>query len=351
MAFAVHDVTAQSVERARLEPMPQAAAAAATTRTERDLDGPLRIGLLLPMGDPLLARAARAVREGVRSGVRARSERIELVECIYGGEARVEGAYQLCVEQNVAWVIGPLGRNDVAALVAARPRQARPTLLLSPLATIPPAGFVTLAPDLESEAEAIARRVQQDGCRSPLLLEAGGAIAARVAATVNVWWQGSSALPLRSSSVPARRDLQRVVEQWRLQGVDCLIFAGSHQVLSELRPYLRGMAIYVTTATYDAELDRIVDWTGIRIADAPLVIDTRSGEWDAFVPPAGTAPPVMRLHALGVDAARLVLAADGMVLPQSFQGAIGHLDLRDRQYRRTPALGEFRERTLVPLAP
>jgi hypothetical protein len=38
-------------------------------------------------------------------------------------------------------------------------------------------------------------------------------------------------------------------------------------------------------------------------------------------------------------------------LPTAFDGAIGRLTLRDSQYRRTPMVGEFRERSLVRIGP
>ena len=62
-------------------------------------------------------------------------------------------------------------------------------------------------------------------------------------------------------------------------------------------------------------------------------------------------PTLARLYALGLDAARLTLAAGREALPASFDGAIGRLTLTDAQYRRTPMVGEFRERSLVRIGP
>ena len=83
----------------------------------------------------------------------------------------------------------------------------------------------------------------------------------------------------------------------------------------------------------------------------PFVVDSESAQWERYTPADIASPTLLRLHALGVDAARLVLAASGTDAPDRLEGAIGRLELRDRQYRRTPAVGEFRERRLVRLGP
>lgn len=311
----------------------------------------VRIGVLLPMDDPLLGRAAQAVRQGIQQALRVADGAVEWVDCAYGGRLGVAAAYDKCAESDVRWIIGPLGRSDVATLLAASPERPRPTLLLSPLGAPPPKPFLTLSPDLESEAETIAQRAIADGCRGTLLLEASGPIATRVAVAVAAWWREASAQPLRSVAVPPRAQWQRSASEWRAEGVDCVIFAGGARTLSELRPFLRGMAVYVTTASYEVELERVVDWTGVRIADAPFVVDSESREWERYTPADVASPTLLRLHALGVDAARLALAAGGADAPERLEGAIGRLELRDRQYRRTPAVGEFRERRLVRLGP
>lgn len=311
----------------------------------------VRIGILLPTEDRLLGRAAQAVRQGIERALRVEDGRAELVDCAYGGAVSVLSAYGRCIEAQVQWIIGPLGRAEVATLLAKPLERVRPTLMLSPLGAPPPKPFFTVAPDLESEAETIAERVLQDGCRGTLLLEGAGPMATRIAVAVTAWWREASAQPLRTLTIPPRSQWQRRAAEWRAEGIDCIIFAGSAQTLSELRPFLRGMALYVTTASYENALDRVADWTGVRIADAPFVLEAESPHWERYAAEDVTSPTLLRLRALGVDAARLVLAAEGEQLPLRFEGAIGRLELRERQYRRTPAIGEFRERRLVRLGP
>ncbi len=348
-AFALTSTSAVS-EAALPEPssrrsdgLPSAAAGASSAG--------MRIGVLLPIEDALLGRAAQAVRQGIQQALRVAEGAVEWVDCTYGGRLSVSAAYDGCSDHGVDWIIGPLGRADVATLMAAPPARARPTLLLAPLGAPPPKPFLTVSPDLESEAETIAQRAITDGCRGTLLLEGSGPIATRVAVAVAAWWRDASAQPLRSVAVPPRAQWQRSAAEWRADGVDCVIFAGSARTLSELRPFLRGIAIYITTASYEVELERVVDWTGVRIADAPLVVDSDSAQWERYTPADVASPTLLRLHALGVDAARLALAARGADAPDRLEGAIGRLELRDRQYRRTPAVGEFRERRLVRLGP
>ncbi|MFN3629878.1 MAG: penicillin-binding protein activator [Casimicrobiaceae bacterium] len=334
-----------------LAAQPTRSDAPVASSADRSSSAVARIGILLPVDDPLLGRAAQAVRQGIRQALRAVDSTVEWVDCTYGGRLSVGAAYDKCLESEVGWIIGPLGRADVATLMAAPPARARPTLLLAPLAAPPPEPFLTLSPDLESEAETIAQRAVTDGCRGTMLLEAGGSMATRVAVAVAAWWREASAPPLRSAILPPRGQWQRSASEWRRAGVDCVIFAGSARTLSELRPFLRGITVYVTTASYEVELERMVDWTGVRIADAPLVVDNGGGQWERYAPASLASPTLLRLHALGVDAARLLLAAGDAGPPDRLEGAIGRLELRDRQYRRTPAVGVFRERRLVRLSP
>lgn len=328
---------------------------------------PLRVVLLLPLDQPLLKRAASVVRDGAAAVFATRKGEISVSECAYAADA-VIAAYERCVDKETHWVIGPLSRADVATLAAAKPAVARPTLMLSPLGATPPVPMAVLAPDLESEAEAIAQQAGEDACRKPLVVEATGAIAARVAAAYGDSWRARNAIPLRQATLGARERWRRTADSWRQDGVDCVFFAGGGATLQELRPYLRNMVIYVTSASFESTLERTMDWTGVRIADAPWLVDPDRAEYASYAAGATSvgaaaasgggsegadtlSPTLARLYALGVDAARLTLAAGRDSLPAYFDGAIGQLKLREAQYRRTPAVGEFRERSLVRISP
>ncbi len=310
----------------------------------------LRVVVLLPLENAQLRRAASVVRDGVGAVFAPRKTEINVVECAYGVDAVVQ-AYVRCVTADTDWVIGPLGRTDVTALALAKLQSPKPTLMLSPLGTVPPQPLTVLATDLESEAEAIAQQASDDACRKPVLAEAAGAMASRVSVAITAYWRERSVMPLPTISLPSRDGWRRAAEKWRNDNVDCVLFAGGGAVLTELRPYLRGMAVYVTSASFETALDRTVDWTGIRIADSPWLVDAERAEFVPYAPSAALSPTLSRLYALGIDAARLVVAAGRDPLPVSYDGAIGQLTLKDGQYRRQPVIGEFRERALVKVGP
>jgi len=316
----------------------------------------LNVLLLLPLDNTMLRRAAVSVREGANAAFATRKSEVSVRECSYGGADGATGvvaAYTRCVDDKVDWVVGPLGRSDVTTLALATLPVLRPTLLLSPLGTRPPPSMAVLAPDLEAEGEAIAQQAVEDACRYPVLIEASGALANRVSISILGFWRDRGiATPLAQKALGSRESWRRSADGWRRDNVDCVLFAGGGSALAELRPYLRGMAIYVTSASYESALERTADWTGVRIADAPWVID---GERAEFAPYAVQgelpSPTLARLYALGLDAARLVITAGRDNLPASFDGAIGQLTLKDAQYRRQPMIGEFRERSLVKVGP
>ncbi len=325
--------------------LPRTLAQAPTSRPKA-----LRVVVLLPLDSAQLRRAANVVRDGIGAVFATRKLDVEVIECAYGADGVVQ-AYMRCVTPDTDWVLGPLGRSDVTALALAKLQSPKPTLMLSPLGTVPPQPMAVLAPDLESEAEAVAQQASDDACRKPVLVEAGGAISQRVSVAITTYWQDRSVTPLPIISLPNRDSWRRTTEKWRSDNVDCVLFTGNAGVLTELRPYLRGIAVYVTSASFDSPLDRTMDWTGIRIADAPWIVDAERGEFAQYMPATALSPTLGRLYALGVDAARLVIAAGRDSLPVAFEGAIGQLTLKDAQYRRQPVIGEFRERTLVKVGP
>ena len=311
---------------------------------------PLRVVVLLPLDNAQLRRAASVVRDGIGAVFATRKAEINVVECAYGVDGVVQ-AYLRCVAPDTDWVIGPLGRADVTALALAKLQSPKPTLMLSPLGTVPPQPLAVLSPDLESEAEAIAQQAADDACRKPVLAEAAGSMSSRLSVAITTYWRERSVTPLPTISLPNREGWRRAAERWRNENVDCVLFTGGGAVLTELRPYLRSMAVYVTSASFETALDRTVDWTGIRIADSPWLVDAERAEFLQYTPSAALSPTLSRLYALGLDAARLVIAAGRDPLPVSFEGAIGQLTLKDAQYRRQPVIGEFRERALVKVGP
>ena len=335
-------------------PIPQPALITQPTRTVAQAtaaqSNALRIVVLLPLESALLKRAAVSVREGASAVFATRKAEVSVRECSYSGDG-VVAAYSRCVDDQVDWVIGPLGRSDVTTLALAKVPSLRPTLMLSPLGTVPPAPMAVLAPDLESEGEAIAQQAVEDACRNPVLVEASGAMASRVSISIMSYWRGRIATPLPQTALGSRETWRRLTDGWRRDNVDCVLFAGGGSALSELRPFLRNMAVYVTSASYESALERTSDWTGVRIADAPWLVDADRAEFAAYVAPEASSPTLARLYALGVDAARLVIAAGRDALPPTFDGAIGQLTLKDAQYRRQPMVGEFRERSLVKVGP
>jgi outer membrane PBP1 activator LpoA protein len=251
--------------------------------------------LLLPLEQPMLRRAAAAVRDGVQAVYRSARGRITLRECGYGNDG-VVAAYRRCVDERVDIAIGPLGRSDVSALLDAKLPVLRPTLLLSPTGRNPPEPFIVLAPDLESEADAIARQSLNDACRKPVLVEASGAIANRIATAITTFFRVEGpATQLSQFELGARDRWQRVTDGWRRDGVDCVLFAGGSATLFEFKPYLRNMAVYITSASYEAELDRTVDWSGVRIADSPLLLDPTRAEFASLPVPENLSPTLARL--------------------------------------------------------
>lgn len=152
----------------------------AGNRPPADHDGyrpPMQLGVLLPLSGNL-ATAAAPVRDGLLAGYYGeRRNRPELV--FYDTAGGAGAAYERAVAEGADYVLGPLGQDEVAALLARPDRLQVPVLALNRAGEGAPAGSFSFALAPEDDGTAAADYLLARNVRQVLVLNGGDDTARR----------------------------------------------------------------------------------------------------------------------------------------------------------------------------
>jgi len=336
-------------------------------RAAADSDGyqpPAQLGVLLPMTGPL-AVAAAAVRDGLLTGYYAESRpRPELR--FYDTRSTPEGAREAlaqAVAEGAGQVLGPLGREEVAAVFATGAFSV-PILALNraPGTPVRNAGSYSLAP--EDEGAAVANYLVARQARRVVVVSNGEDAAARSidALRARLLTSGGAVVEtimLGDSVNVAGQRLGEVLAEGEVDAIFLALRGTQARLLSAQldrtrigeRP--RMASAQLLQGTGNMQEDRVLD--GIVFPGEPWPADASRWPLAAAAPAAGQALPTTRggaarLFAFGVDAWHM-----SMRLPHLAQrsevvivGATGNLRLGpDGTVYRTPAWLTFRSGVLV----
>lgn len=288
------------------------------------------VALLLPGSGPLAA-----IGDAVRAGYAAAAAKAGAPEAHgYDSAAGVPAAYQRAVTEASGVIVGPLRKEDAAALAQAGP-VAVPVLALNYLdgGRAGPAGFYQFGLAPEDEARAAAEDAVARGLRLPVAMVPAGDWGNRVLAAFeqrlrelggHVVESGRYSGDPQNWSDPVRRVLRYVaiddkrkaaearakagpgIDPQRRNDFDFVFIAGRAAQARVLWPLFRyyhadRLPAYATAAVYEGDSDS--DLSGIRFCDAPWALDA-GGPWAALAAEArdGRSFENARLYALGNDA-------------------------------------------------
>ena len=341
-----------------------------TTRLPAQADGyqpPTSIGLLLPLSGQL-ARAAAPVRDGFLAGYYAETRARPEVRFYDTEAAGAVAAYGQAVADGNAFVVGPLGRDQVDALFSSG-SLAVPTLALNRGDLSPPPGHAGFSLSPEDEGIAAAEYLLERGARNVLVLQGTddsmrrsvGTFTDRLSATGAKVFQvvgvtddsAATALQVDAASaaaVAAGTPIDAVF--FAVRGSRAHLLAAQLQVAGlSARPIVATSQITLGTGDpmQDATLDGIVfpteTWSVRGLPGLPPA--TALGEQ---LPTARG--PAARLFAFGHDA-WLVTAYPSVAAGAregALQGATGRLRIdQEGNVLRTPTWSTFREGRPVPL--
>jgi uncharacterized protein len=266
----------------------------------------------------------------------------------------VAGAYRHAVDDGAAFVVGPLTKEDVAAVVPVRAVKT-PQLALNFLGDTVSAGreFYQFALLPEDEARGVARRLVADGKMRGIALIAQGELGTRVQkAFAEEFTQQGGTLVDSGRFDAARADFSDIIKQLlqvhavkgepstHRSDVDFIFLEGPPSAARLLMPQLKfnyagDVPVYATSDSFEPNASANFDLDGMFFADMPWMVSTdpsvdqiRDGVRAAW--PART-PRLDRLYAFGFDAYRLVPALESNALSrtQDLAGMTGKLSLDD----------------------
>jgi outer membrane PBP1 activator LpoA protein len=335
---------------------------------------PDQIALLLP-----LSGRAEAVGVAVRDGFiaayleQAAATRPRLKIYDVAAES-VAGAYQHAIADGAAFVVGPLTKEDVAALV---PLSAgRPVLALNFLAdSMTAAGnFYQFALLPEDEARSVARRLVADGKLTGVSIVPNGEWGARVGAAFADELTHLGGTLLDSGRYEAGRpDFTDVIKQTlQIHGAkgepsthradaEFIFVAGTPNaerlILSQLKFHFAGdLPVYATSDSFEPDAGANADLDGLTFPDMPWMVsaDPVTGRIRDSVREAWPARTARRdrLYAFGFDAYRLVpaLRAKSLTGADEIVGVTGKLRLDDHnRIRRELDWAQIRNGVPSPL--
>lgn len=325
---------------------------------------PAAIALLLPLSGRQQA-AGLAVRDGVMAAwfaaPAAGRPAIRVYDTGSGGAA---AAYQRAVSEGGSVVIGPLTKEDIAAVVAAQPLPV-PTLALNAYPTdAPPPFLFQFSLDPEQEARAVARRIAADGLVRGVALFPRSTWGLRLEAAFSAELQATGTTTLMSSQYyePGAKDFsdslraalgrfggagdrsadknhpapRRDPVAEAQAGPQFAFVAATPQAARALRPQLRfqmtyDLPIYSTSDAWDPSVRAAADMDGLVYPEMPWILFGGQGApelWNVVNSAwSRTSRGRLRLYAFGFDAYRIAGELRGNARSIGLDGLTGELEI------------------------
>ena len=333
----------------------------ATTQIAAATEFPDQIALLLPLSGRTESVGV-AVRDGFIAAYLEQDPSTRPRLRIYDVVAdSVAGAYRQAIADGAAFIVGPLTKEDVSAVLPLSGGRA-PELALNFLgdSAATPGNFYQFSLSPEDEARLVARRVVADGRLNGVVLAPNSEWGSRVAAAFadELSHLGGSVLDTRrfeTSQVDFSDTIKLAFQVHAVKGEPpthrtdasfVFVAAGSagtaRQILPQLKfHYLGDVPVYSTSDSFEPDPAANSDLDGMMfpdmpwmIADDPVTAQIRDGVRAAW--PARTTRRD-RLYAFGFDAYRLVpaLRSRSLVGTGEIAGVTGklHLDEHNRVHR------------------
>jgi outer membrane PBP1 activator LpoA protein len=327
----------------------------ASTQIAAATEFPDQIALLLPLSGRAES-AGVAVRDGFIAAYLEQDPATRPRLKIYDVAAEsVSAAYTQAMSEGAGFVVGPLTKEDVAAMVPLSGART-PVLALNFLgdSTATPRNFYQFALSPEDEARLVARRVVADGRLNGVAIVAGTEWGKRVAAAFADELSHLGGTVLDSQHFEAAQvDFSDIIKQvlqvhvvkgepstHRTDAAFVFVAAGSAGVARQILPQLKfhyagDVPVYSTSDSFEPDPTANSDLEGMLFPDMPWMVakdpvtaqirDAVRAAW-----PARTARRD-RLYAFGFDAYRLMpaLRAKSSADAGEIPGVTGKLHLDD----------------------
>ncbi len=302
---------------------------------------PKTVAVLLPLSGQF-ASQAKAIQQGLLANLLSQPESARTLRFYDTGTTPVVDAYQQALDEGAEFVIGPLLRDNLDALLAAY-QQEVPLLALNQA----PEGhhdeqlfFFSLDP--ETEARQAADRMWHDGITHPLILASGNSTGQRMSAQFQARWAEHSDEPVEvhyfKNNDQIRRTVQsalqvdaseaRITQIRRLFGsntqadfrsrrdIDGLYLIANGAEVRLLKPFVDAniavfadpLALYGSSRAH-GELGNpqiASELEGLRLSDMPWLLSDNAQRQQAVALWPDRSLALQRLYAMGYDSWSLI---------------------------------------------
>lgn len=324
-----------------------------------------RIALLLPSKGPH-ASAAKTIREGFFAAYYKNNTKDSSVKVFDTGEgSQIQEAYQQAIADQSDFIIGPLTKPEVQAIVKMRPEI--PVLALNTLteSTSLPKNMFQFGLIPEDEVTAVAELARRNGHHSTLILTPQTDWGKRMAIAFKQNFEAKGGRVIEIMPIEPGQDLSSKIktllqvkaDDYR-RDADMLFLISSpdmaRQIKSLLNYYADTLPVYATSTVYSGTPSPVKDQdlNGVHFCDMPWVLqEANSSEKNsssiAKLVGSSRSP---RFFALGMDAFELTKQMGQHHTLSHIAGMTGELSYNKEQHRITRSLVCARFAGGVPVA-
>ena len=306
------------------------------------------IALLLPLQSAIFGSSADAVRQGFFAAANYKKQMLPVhVYSDFDENSNVVAVYRQAIANGALAVVGPLTRNGVSALAAAKDIPV-PTLALNIVEgqSAPQLYFFGMA--VEAEARQVAQLAKQQGLHQAIIITTHTQISQRLQSAFEEEWAGPGSGITHGMANDINRGILREIEYNDDPAVfagianitDTMIFLATDAEKARLiRPYLPNkLPVYATSQIFVGN-DNILtnyDLNGIRFVDMPWLLQP---DHPAVMIYPRANPPLSvdreRLYALGIDSFRLIqlMLANKINTALPLDGVSGQIQLNGHNFQ------------------
>ncbi len=266
------------------------------------------IALLLPLNDPALGQAAKAVQEGflAADGVQPGALPVRVYACS-SEPKEIAALYRQAVANGAQAVVGPLTPSGVAALVS-QPIPV-PTLVLNRVETQAPDKLYSFGLMLENEARQAARVASLADLHTAIIVSANNGLSRRVADAFQTEWKK---LGGNVAAVIVFKGDTGVFADLPVDPGNMVFIAAGADTARKFRPFLNAMLpVYATSQIFKGNTHTLInyDLRDVVFFDMPWLLQQDHAVVMRYprLNPAGDVD-TERLYALGIDSYRLIRA-------------------------------------------
>ena len=328
--------------------------ASATAATAKSSDNTIngKIALLLPLDSTVYGSAAQAIQAGFMAGLtgdntgNANKPNVQVYPT--GDAEQTRQAYVNAVNDGASWVVGPLTRDEVSALVAGS--ISIPTLALNqPDGEFKPQQHLILfGLSAEAEARQIAQMVRERGLQTAQVVVANTPLGKRIAKAFTDEWVSLQGSVTAELTIPEQSKLAELKTASNANTADMIFLAANAAQAKLARPYLDAATpTYGTSHLYDGVQKGLqnLDLVAVHFVDMPWILETEETQFSGYRVAAAAFKGVelQRLFALGLDAYRLLPQLQGQIEGKTLlEGASGEILYGEPALSRTLPMAQFR---------